>query len=216
MTLKSISSQLGKGGTGLSDGQLKDILTELQGLTVSVVAGTTADTKINLAAIRKQDTIISVIQHVGAGTAVTDLADVTSTTTIAETHATGTVTCASVAAADTVTVRGKVYTFRVTPSASAHTTEVAIGGSDNASAANLAAAINANDTALVAVAAANVVTLTANADGTAGNAYTLATSNNTRLAKSGATLAGGTATGGILNSQSTASSKLVVTWFNKS
>jgi phage tail sheath gpL-like len=222
MTLNAISSQFGKGGSHLTDGGLKGILTEVQGLTVNVVTGAGSGVKMNLAALRTEDTLVSVLELVGAGTTVTDVVDRTSIATIAETKATGTVTCASVANNDTATVNAKVYTFKTTLTdlenevgGSAY--EVLIGASDTASAANLAAAINVRDGATVsATSALGVVTVKSVADGTTGNAYTLVSSNGTRLAVSGAgTLTGGTATGGLSVSTSTATSKLVVVWMNK-
>ncbi len=73
------------------------------------------------------------------------------------------------------------------------------GGSNTQTGAALAAAIAASSTALVSggVSAANadgVVTLTALHGGVAGNSITLASSNGTRLAVSGARLTGGTET----------------------
>lgn len=109
--------------------------------------------------------------------------------------ATGTVTVAGVLAADTVTVNGLVYT--AVAGVKANNTEFSIDGDDTASAADLADSI-LNDTRtgtigdLLAQNAAAVVTITSTLDGAAGNAVTLASSNGTRLAVSGATLAGGT------------------------
>ena len=56
-------------------------------------------------------------------------------------------------------------------------------------------------------------TATAVAEGTAPNAYTIV--GGTNGTASGATLAGGTATGGISISSSTASAKVLVIWSNK-
>lgn len=111
--------------------------------------------------------------------------------------ATGTVTCASVSAADTVTINGVVFTAvnGGTPGAN----EFDMSGTDTVDAASLAAAINASASALVsnhvtATSALGVVTLTAKNKGYPGNAVTVATSNGTRLAPSGARLTGGSST----------------------
>lgn len=108
--------------------------------------------------------------------------------------ATGTVTLASVLAADTVTVNNVVYT--AVAGVKANNTQFSIDGSDTVDAADLVDSIT-NDTRqgtladLTATNAAGVVTFTSTAVGAAGNAVTLVSSDGTRLAVSGATLAGG-------------------------
>lgn len=111
--------------------------------------------------------------------------------------ASGTVTCASVSAADTVTVNGVVFSaVSGTPTGN----QFDVSGTNAQAATSLAAAIVASATALVpatvtASAALAVVTVSAKVPGVAGNAFTLATSNNTRLANSVVAtgrLAGGT------------------------
>jgi phage tail sheath gpL-like len=108
--------------------------------------------------------------------------------------ATGTVTCASASAADTVTINGTAFTaVSGTPAGN----QFKVGVSDTADAASLVSAINASATAIVsnhvtASSALGVVTLTAKVPGHVGNAITLASSNGTRLAVSGARLTGGT------------------------
>lgn len=115
-------------------------------------------------------------------------------------NASGTVTAATALALDTVTVQGVVLTaVSGTPVAGGTTFD--ISGSDTATATSLAAAINANPTLayyVTATSSAAIVTIRALASGTGGNALTLATSNNTRLAKSGTVLAGGAA---VVNNQ---------------
>ena len=81
----------------------------------------------------------------------------------------------------------------------------------------LAAAINAREASRSAqqVSASvntNVVTVTAIAEGTSGNALTLAETGNT-FTVSGATLSGGTATGGIKSTSIT--NQVILFWFNK-
>ncbi len=116
------------------------------------------------------------------------------TDVLALVSATGTVTLASVLAGDTVTINGLVYT--AVAGAKANNTEFSIDGSDTVDAADLVDSIT-NDTrqgTLADITAANVagvVTFTSTAIGAAGNAVTLVSSEGTRLAVSGATLAGG-------------------------
>ncbi len=102
----------------------------------------------------------------------------------------GTVTCASVSEADTVTVQGEVFTaVNGTPDPDAG--EFDMSGADSATAASLVAALAANATVsaiITASAPAAIVKLRSILAGTGGNAYTLDTSNNSRLAKSGTTL----------------------------
>jgi phage tail sheath gpL-like len=121
--------------------------------------------------------------------------------TATQANASGTVTCASVSAADTATINGVVFTAvnGGTPTSA----QFDMSGSDTACAASLVAAINASIDPLLsgvvtAANAAGVVTVRAVTAGTAGNSLTLATSNNTRLAKSGTVLANGAA---IANNQ---------------
>ena len=111
--------------------------------------------------------------------------------------ASGTVTCASVADADTVTINGVVFTA-VTASPTGDQFDQS--GTDTADATDLARSINASTTELIkdyvtATSAAGVVTITSVYPGRMGNTQTLASSNGTRLAVSGARLASGT--GGI-------------------
>jgi hypothetical protein len=190
---------------------------ELQGFQLSIGAGAAAGTKVAVAAIRAEDTILSVIRSV-AGV----LTDVTSHYTIADIRASGTLTAASVAEGDTCVVDGVTYTAKATPTASTH---FLIGGTDAATATNLAATINAYHggyrqgyakKTLKAVASSAVVTVTAVNEGTAGNSIVL-TGTATRLAASGSgTLAGGSATGGVVSdTDHSATSSLIVAWYNK-
>lgn len=116
------------------------------------------------------------------------------TTVLSLVAATGTVTLASVTAGDTVTINGLVYT--AVSGTKSDNTEFDIDGSDTVDAADLVDSIT-NDTRVgtlkdvTATNTAGVVTLTSTAIGTAGNVVTLESSNGTRLAVSGATLAGG-------------------------
>lgn len=108
------------------------------------------------------------------------------------TKASGTVTAASVQAADTVTIAGVELTAHASTQ---NTTTFALGASNTECAANLATCINANTTINKYVSATSsgaVVTITALEPGVLGNLVSLATSDNTRLAKSATALAGGT------------------------
>lgn len=122
------------------------------------------------------------------------------------TKASGTIRISKLLPGDTLTINGTVFTA-VAPSLSAPTavqfrTGTDAGpdnGDDYLAAMSLAAAINANgavNATLRADAASDeaIVTITALADGVAGNALTLATSS-ARAVLSGATLAGGAAVG---------------------
>lgn len=108
--------------------------------------------------------------------------------------ANGTVTLLGVQAGDIVTINGITYT--AVAGAKSNNTEFSIDGSDTVDAADLVDSVT-NDTrqgTLADITAANVlgvVTFTSTAIGAAGNAVTLVSSDGTRLAVSGATLAGG-------------------------
>jgi hypothetical protein len=146
-----------------------------------------------------QDTLVQAsATATPAAVALNDTLSIAGTAlTATQGRATGTVTFASAQAADTITANGVVFTAvsgAVTPG------EATFDGSgtDTQAAASFAAQLNAYvDNALVGLMAARsaaaVATLYAANIGTSGNALTLATSNNTRLAKSGTTLANGAA-----------------------
>ena len=118
--------------------------------------------------------------------------------------ATGTVTAASVQAGDTVTINGVVFTATTSAAAA---NEFNIGASNTTCAAAIATSVNASTTALIqgfisASAASGVCTLTAIPAGVVGNAYTLVSSNGTRLAVTGSgRLTGGTGGLGTSTSQ---------------
>lgn len=110
---------------------------------------------------------------------------------VGDVKATGTVTLATVLAADTVTVDGIVFTA---VNGGATGNQFNMNGTDSADADSLVSAINANTTLDGRVIATNsngVVTITALDAGELGNSVSLASSNGTRLAVSGAALAGG-------------------------
>lgn len=102
-------------------------------------------------------------------------------------------------AATTVTVNGVVFTARATAATAVNAHEFLIGATVTETATNLTAAINsAMNTGLADISAtssAGVVTLVASTPGTAGNAFTLATTTGATL--SGATFSGGVAPGRV-------------------
>lgn len=207
-----ILKNLGAGGTGMQGdgpGTVAAALKELQGLTISVLPAKGAGVKNDLAAIRKEDTIVAAINN-NAGA----LTDVLGTTSIVDVRASGTVTLAGVAAGETVTVAGLIYTA-VTGAVKSYS-EFSISGNDTEDAASLASAINAresNRTAQVtATSALGVVTVTAVAEGAGGNAIALV-DGGAGITISGATLTGGTSTGGI--SVVGATNQVILVWFNK-
>jgi hypothetical protein len=162
MALQPTSRLLGDCGVGLND-QAGKAIRELQGLNVSLVTGASAGTKMDIAAMRADDTIISVICS-AAGVLVSD----TGNTTISSTTASGTVTMTDLPVADeTVTVNGVAYTFVAAPTSR---TDVLIGTGEEDTGDNLAATINAyegryaegwNEKAVIASSnGAGVVTVT--------------------------------------------------------
>lgn len=61
MPLKKIGSQFGSGGSGLSDGTLRDALLQLQTLTTEIVDGAAADTDITVPGLDAGDVLQSVV-----------------------------------------------------------------------------------------------------------------------------------------------------------
>lgn len=219
MSLETINPNMGSGGTGITD--LGKILTELQGLRVSVVAGAAAGTKMDVAALRLEDTLLAAVISTNAGGA---LADDVANITIQPTKASGTITVSGNPVADeTFVVNGVTYTWKAAPTSR---TEVKITTGDNTvMAAAIRDAINwyerdrytgkPSAPAVVATAAAGVVTVTAVVDGAAGNAITL-TESCTNVAVNGAgTLTTGTDTGGVKSTTNLASKSVILYWYNK-
>lgn len=204
--------------------ELRDIVGELQRLKVSVVTGAAAATKMNLAAIRAEDTVLSVLAVLDAAGSANTPADDTAQVTISDIRATGTITVSGNPVNDeTFVVNGKTYTFKTTPTLVEHVKIVA--GDNNAMAANIKNAINAwegrrlttkwRTPDVVATVATNVVTVKARLEGAAGNAFTL-TEAATNVAVSGAgTLTGGSDTGGIQSSTNNTGKTLMVYWYDK-
>lgn len=214
MTLE-VNTRLGEGGIGLNGkalGSMAAMVKELQGLTFSKVTGGAANTKYNLAAIRTEDTPVMVLNNAAGA-----ISEIGSTFSIVDLRATGTVVCAAAVAADTVTVNGKVYTAIANGAVPSGYTQFSVGAGNTSCGDNLVAAVNAREKEFgYGVQAANVtgtVTFTAVLEGVAGNSLTLASSNGTRLAVSGATLANGSATGGIRSTGVT--NEIWLLWFNK-
>lgn len=210
------NTQLGVGGAGMqgnAPGSVAAMVKELQGFSVSLLAGAAANTTIPLAAIRKEDTVISALNN-SAGT----ITDITANISINSVNASGTVTAGTVVAGDSVTIAGLTYTLVSNPTvvAAGDYSKVKVGASATDAATNLAAAVNAREgsrTALViATSAVAVVTITAVAEGVAGNSIAL-TEVGTTFTVSGAVLTGGTATGGIKSTSVT--NQVILYWFNK-
>jgi hypothetical protein len=209
--LENISAQFGQGGTGIP--QLGAILRELQGLTFNLLAGASANTKVNVADIRLGDTVAFALNN-NAGA----LTDITSSISIVDTHASGTITVGTLQNGDVCVVDGRTYTARVAPSASG---EFKIGATAAESALNLSSAIallERKDVLGQAVpklqvsVASNVVTLRAQADGVAGNSIVLTGSTRLQVTGSG-TLTGGSDTGGVKSSGAT--NQIVLIWYKK-
>lgn len=109
--------------------------------------------------------------------------------------ASGTVTVASIQADDTITISGVTLTGKASP---AGESQFDSDGSDTVVATAIAACINAHSSLVGIVTASSsaaVVTISAAQKGLMGNAITLASSDNTRLAVSAARLANGTGAG---------------------
>ena len=202
----------GAGSQGDGASSFEKAIKELQGLTISLLAGAAANTKIALAAIRPEDTILKAFNN-NAGT----ITDITGTMSIDSLKASGTVTVGSAVANDTVTIAGMAFTFVASKTNPLDYTKVVIGGTAEATAINLEAALKArlaqtaNPTISVSRAVA-VLTITAVAEGTAGNSITLAETGSSATI-SGATLAGGDAAGSVLSTGIT--NQIILFWFNK-
>lgn len=202
----------GAGAQGDGDGSFEKAVKELQGFTISLLAGAAADTKIALAAIRPEDTILAALNN-NAGT----ITDITGTMSIDSLKASGTVTVGAAVANDTVTIAGMLFTFVASKTNPLDYTKVVIGVNAEATAINLEAALKArlaqtaNPTITVTRATA-VLTITAVAEGVGGNSIALA-EVGTSVTISGATLTGGDAAGGVLSTGVT--NQIILFWYNK-
>jgi hypothetical protein len=160
--------------------------------------------------VSRGDAVVSLTASNGTlGSAANSGADATAAAA-GNGKATGTITFgAQPAAGDTVTVNGVVFTFIATAAGAYPTVNgvvtyipncVIIGASANATAAALQLALAESiNPALIGAeytVATDVVTITVQVGGTAGNAFTLATSDSTNITLSGATLASGAANTG--------------------
>lgn len=166
---------------------LKAAVTELQGLNVTSVAGQAAGTAMAAAAMRSEDTLLSVLQ-LTSGVPVDDTANCS----IVDTHASGTLTFATAVATNTFVVNGVTYTLTATPT---QPTDMLVNGTDAQMATRAAALINTyenrfgNIPAVVAssTGSSGVVTIKSLGDG-AGNApavtnsaHATVTNNNSAL-----------------------------------
>lgn len=147
------------------------------------------------------DAVVSLTAQNGAlGSAANNSEDTAVAAVAGNGKATGTITMTNQAlAGDTVTVNGVVFTF-VASGAIVGSNQVNLGTTKQLTAAALQAALAASLNPLLTIAeytvSGAVVTVTMYLGGTAGNAYTLATSDATNIAVSAATLASGTANTG--------------------
>lgn len=199
MTMQVLPASFGKGGTSLTDGTLYNAVRELQGLSVSVVAGATAGTAMAVPFLRTNDTLLAALVSTDAGGAMAnDVANMT----IQSTAAFGTITISGNPSADeTFVVNGTTYTFKATPTDIRHVKIVA--GDNTTMAVNAAKAINGyegryvetfgyNKPAVVATSSLGVVTVTSVVDGL-GNGVVL-TGTVTVLAAAGTGTASATLT----------------------
>lgn len=222
MSLVNISG-VGYGGSGIPD-RVPKALAELQGLTISgPLTGDTAETDIEVAAIESEDTVLKALLLDGANPVV----DLTDDISIVDRRASGTLTIdPAIADADEVEVNGKTYVFTdvtVTPCVNLAPGVVPItvnpsGVADEEEAAdNLAAAIMSNDSTLTCSVVGAVVTIKNRVAGVVGNSKTLdVTGSNAHVARSGATLAGGTASHSIQTlSTNTTGKQIILFWYNK-
>lgn len=191
MALNSISNTDGTQGGNFR--QVRDSVKELQGLSFTPVAGAAAGTKMNVAALRLEDTLA----FVGQGTSGTFVDD-TANCTIQDTRASGTVTFATAVDGNTFAVNGTTYTVKTVPAA---VNDILLTGTDAQMATRAAAAVNAYEArpfdanglprnpGVVAssTGASGVLTFKSLADG-AGNApavsnsaHATVTNNNTAL-----------------------------------
>jgi hypothetical protein len=155
--------------------------------------------------------------HITAGAATLANGTADAGITISDTRASGTLTFASAIAGDTFVVNSVTFTVKAAADyVATNFQHVLLGTSDRLMAAYARDRINkffdAKDGSVVASVLSNVVTVRGTLEGsTVPNAYTLV--GGARITASGATLSGGTATGGI--SVVAATNQVLLFWFNK-
>lgn len=194
---------------------------ELQDERFQISAGALAGVKIEVPDIRIWDTIKRVLENT-AGVFV----DKTDETVITDLAAIGDVTVATPSVDDTVTIDGVTFIMRAAGTTVLQTSLTgeepigfAEGGSDALTAANLALAINSVlgrqiDSVDASDAGGGVVDLTAQQQGTPGNAIELSDSAG-GLTVSGANLTGGVDVGGINITSATDGDEIHITWYDK-
>lgn len=155
--------------------------------------------------------------HITAGAATLAGGTADAGITISDTRASGTLTFASAIAGDTFVVNSVTFTIKAAADyVATNFQHVLLGTSDRLTAAAARDRINkffdAKNGSVVASVLSNVVTVRGTLEGsTVPNAYTLV--GGARITASGATLSGGTATGGI--SVVAATNQVLLFWFNK-
>lgn len=214
---------------------LQGAIRELQGFTISALAGALSGVKIDLAAIRAEDTIVAA--HETDNTAGT-ITDRTSATTISDIRASNTVTFASLQDGDYFEIGGVVaesrpgrrFTARTGPlqgvnsgrNSTGSNWQFDIGANDNESRDNAIAVINEfygltpGEGVEASSTGAGEVTITSVKEGAGGNDIELTESTSgARITLGGANLAGGTDTGGIEISADTSGGTIVLYWYDR-
>jgi hypothetical protein len=204
---------LGFGGAGIPT-SLPRAIAELQGQTFSLLAGAGANTAIAVPGIEAYDTVQKALLFSGGA-----FSDITANVTVIDRRATGTLTIGTgVTIGDVVTVNGKSYSIAAAASITTNFAagSVGIGIDNNSTATALAQAIMSGDSSLTCSVTNNVITVQNRVSGTVGNTVTLDVSqSNGHVTRSGATLAGGTATQGIKVSSDTTSGQIILIWWSK-
>ena len=196
--LQQIGSIVSNGGTTLAVGATAQItqqsdLTAILGTNAAAQALQGAYTQFS--ANNPSNVAVNVLEVGTAGVAATGSVQIVNLPTTG-TRATNTITLASnPTASDTVTINGSVVTF---VSALTSGLQVLLGATALITAQNLQAFLAAStDSNLILCTYSTtglVTTMTAVLGGTAGNAYTLATSDSAKITVGGATFSGGLGT----------------------
>ena len=207
-----------------------DAVAELQALNEELLTGNVAaGVKMDLAAIREKDTILSAFtQDKVSGV----IADDTANVTITDIKASGTITVAAgngMLDGETFVVKDQTFTFKtgltsVRKLVHSGGANIPNNGADNdATAVLIAQAINlvfGRDKvfSVVATVATNVVTITARQEGTPGNAIVLTEAVTDVTVSGSGTLAGGSDTGGVESTTDLTAGNtfgLLIKWYQK-
>lgn len=224
MALYDITKTTGLGaGSGLhgSDPDIVNAVKELQGLRIANLAGDSAAAKLDLAAIRAEDTILSAtLIDTGAASGAGVVED-TAQFSITDIKGNGTLTFVSAIATDVFEING--VDFTVVAVETGAMTDVLVGSTDTEMGEFAVAKIDAylasipgsaESPAWTVTEAVGVVTVTATLEGAAGNAITISSVDSTITADN-ATLTGGSDTGGVQSSTDTSNKDVFLVWFDK-